>query len=822
MRRQIIRNSLTLIIAAFALFAAAPAALANCSNPAGAASDTIYNPSANVMQYCNGTNWIAMGPSGPAGGSTGPTAGLVAHWKLDETSGTTIADSTGNGHIGTWLGVPTASVTPTVGAVDGALHFDRPEKDYVSIPYAAALDITSTGGTISAWFVSDVAQVGQDSKWAIYWRPWHGNLANTAGLGLVLYQGCSTCNMYLAGQFASTLIASSLTPITSGTLYHAAVTWDATTVHLYLNGQEELSAAQPGYSYIDNMGPWIGRANTTGGGGTQYAAGFIDDVRVYNRLLTPAEIQDLYNTRTVCADPIAAPGGLRYNRAPHQMQFCSRRTWMAMAPPGPGPVAVSSSGPANLIAHWKLDEVGTATTAADGAGSNHGTLTNFTFNSDPPVWQPAGGKFGGALSLDGVGNYVTSGPVFAALGTSNQPYSLSAWINAGAGETLADILHVSALSDGGGWCVPMLTLSASKIVSNSWTGGLSSVTSNATITPGQWYHVVTTWDATNGLRIYIDGALDNSTPQATFSASGNSNYLFAGFSKGSCANTTSSYFKGLIDDVRVYDKALSAAEVSNLFTAASEPSNLVARWQLDESSGFTATDSAGAKHGTLYPQKGTWAADGILAGRLSFIGDNDYILIPDAAAWDQSDDLTVSLWVKPGLMEAADPLVARWNEAGNKRVWVIAIDDATGKIIFYTSSTGVNESSVLSISQISATNWTHITAVHNSTTGQNKLFINGKLNNVTGSVPAALFDTDEPVMIGHAARFSNGTGRYFQGLIDDVRIFDRALTDQEVTDLYGIRGLCANPSRSEGTMLFNTNSNVMQYCNGTDWRRIGK
>ena len=115
----------------------------------------------------------------------------------------------------------------------------------------------------------------------------------------------------------------------------------------------------------------------------------------------------------------------------------------------------------------------------------------------------------------------------------------------------------------------MLTLKAGKAVGNSFTGVFPSVTSNATISTGQWYHIVNTWDGAF-LRIYINGVLDNSTALATFSASGASNYVWLGYGDpngcgGDTGGSSSPFFQGLMDDFRVYNRALSAQEVLWLY-----------------------------------------------------------------------------------------------------------------------------------------------------------------------------------------------------------------------------------------------------------------
>ena len=70
----------------------------------------------------------------------------------------------------------------------------------------------------------------------------------------------------------------------------------------------------------------------------------------------------------------------------------------------------------------------------------------------------------------------------------------------------------------------------------------------------------------------------------------------------------------------------------------------------------------------------------------------------------------------------------------------------------------------------------------------------------------------------------------FGGRMDDIRVYSRALSDYEVAALYqatapaggGGGGDCTAPVSSEGTMIYNTDNKVMQFCNGTEWVPIGK
>ena len=106
----------------------------------------------------------------------------------------------------------------------------------------------------------------------------------------------------------------------------------------------------------------------------------------------------------------------------------------------------------------------------------------------------------------------------------------------------------------------------------------------------------------------------------------------------------------------------------------------------------------------------------------------------------------------------------------------------------------------------------------NSTSGA--VYFNGIAQSTTvsgGSIPAV---TDGgSVKIGRKGDESNG---YFDGIIDDARIYDRALSAPDVAALYAAAGGgCSNPSGAAGEIVYNADFNVVQYCNGTNWKAMG-
>ncbi|MDE1941146.1 MAG: peptidoglycan-binding protein, partial [Patescibacteria group bacterium] len=201
-----------------------------------------------------------------------------------------------------------------------------------------------------------------------------------------------------------------------------------------------------------------------------------------------------------------------------------------------------------------------------GSGNN-GTLTGSTL----PIWTT--GQMGGALSFNG-----SSGDVDLGTGSSlnvTGPITLSAWVKLSASQ-YSDILVRGSDTSAGG--------SDYKLVYDPGSGGrfgfyISDGTNKpgvytaGPIAVGTWYHVVAVWDGTTNagsLSIYLNGTLSNTA--ASNAAAIQSMNTHAAI--GADGLNSRYYFNGTIDDVRVYDRALSAADVSSLYsgsTASSTP-----------------------------------------------------------------------------------------------------------------------------------------------------------------------------------------------------------------------------------------------------------
>jgi glucose/arabinose dehydrogenase len=208
----------------------------------------------------------------------GGAAGLVASYGFTENAGTTTADATGKGHTGTIAGATWVDD----GHTGTGLWFDG-INDWVTVADANDLDLT-TGMTLEAW----VRPLGALTGWsAVLLKEATGGLA----YGLYANDGnpypALTVHIGTADQSA---IGTSQLPLDAWT--HLAATYDGTTMRLFVNGVQVGTKAQTG-SMLTSTGALRMGGNAVW---TEFFRGVMDDVRIYNRALSAAEIQTDMNT----------------------------------------------------------------------------------------------------------------------------------------------------------------------------------------------------------------------------------------------------------------------------------------------------------------------------------------------------------------------------------------------------------------------------------------------------------------------------------------------------------------------------------------------
>ncbi|MBM2818205.1 MAG: hypothetical protein HW401_795, partial [Parcubacteria group bacterium] len=213
--------------------------------------------------------------------------GLISHYKLDETSGSTASDSAG-ANTGTVSGA-----TFTTGKISNGLNLNG-TTDYVSVPRMNYNEIS-----VSAWFYKSVNDtVNADAIWGGWY--WSSNPSNRQGFDLRFYQSAPDTLSFLLETIGATTTEKTssyaLSPST-GAWHHAVATYESVSGNqkLYVDGILRSTVLHPAGATIKPLAQYadmrIGYSRINSG----YFNGKIDDVRIYNRALSATDVTELYN-----------------------------------------------------------------------------------------------------------------------------------------------------------------------------------------------------------------------------------------------------------------------------------------------------------------------------------------------------------------------------------------------------------------------------------------------------------------------------------------------------------------------------------------------
>jgi MSHA biogenesis protein MshQ len=227
-----------------------------------------------------------------------------------------------------------------------------------------------------------------------------------------------------------------------------------------------------------------------------------------------------------------------------------------------------------------------------------------------------------------------------------------------------------------------------------------------------------------------------------------------------------------------FTSAASATDASRIgHTLALAPATVpgpVLRWRMDEASwlGGVIDASGNNLHGTAFLGAGTTATNARFCRSGSFNGTDQYAQIAADPLLDMTDRLTISAWVRPGAYGAELKSVVSKDENYEFHL------TNTGRINWYWRA-GANAITTAGTVPLNA--WTHIAIVY--TPGAQEVFINGVLDshNWTNPDRATLVPNADPFQVGQDQGY--GT-RWFNGLIDEVRVYDHAMSAADVLTLY--------------------------------------
>ena len=413
-----------------------------------------------------------------------------------------------------------------------------------------------------------------------------------------------------------------------------------------------------------------------------------------------------------------------------------------------------------LVSYWKFDETA-GDIAADSAGTNNATLHNWA--DDESKW--VAGRLQGALTFGGGDDYVLTD---AAI---NLPqYTIAFWLNV---REKADLNPRVVTPDGGkdGWI----------LINNEYGRGIGFYNNNGATTAqdpsppvlGDWTHYAIVFDRVNSAAsVYRDGV------QVGSGVFGDGEPLLP-WVIGHHGNVTShtESLRGIMDDLRVYDRLLSDEDIGELASLGSDPPpdsrGLVHHYTFDETSGDIATDIVDANNGTLF----NWAGDetkwvpGRVGGALRFNGGDDYVLTDKAIDFTQ---YTIAFWLN--VREKADGNPRVVTPIGGKDGWVLINNEYGRGVGFYynNGSTTAQDPSPPVLGD-----WTHYAITFDRQAASASIYRDGVL------VSSGVFGDGEPLLpwvIGHHGNVTSDT-ESLRGTMDDLRIYDLLLSEQDIVDL---------------------------------------
>jgi len=411
-----------------------------------------------------------------------------------------------------------------------------------------------------------------------------------------------------------------------------------------------------------------------------------------------------------------------------------------------------------LVLHLPMNEGSGSKTFDRSKYQNNGTINGATWTT---------GKIGKALDFDGTDDYVQI-PDADSLDIADE-LSVFLWIN-----TSQVVNYSSPFSKWGNWQGYELYTSSGKLSAMVRDINLNVAQidqANFVLNDGSWHFIGFTFTRTL-LKVYGDGDFITSADSSALTGSiDNTNNVRVGM-----RNLGGNAFDGIIDEVRVYNRALSAEEIRTLYNerAFSLDNGRVLYLPFNEGSGTKTRDlSLYQNHGTI--SGASWVTGKIGMG-LSFDGSNDDVAISDSNSLDITSQITIAFWMyandtsgwRTPINKAGTFHSEYLRGAGNKFKWFITF---VGGAQTFNSNTNVND-------LLGA--WHHIVFTYDGS--YMRIYIDGKLDAIRAITDILAVNT-AILYLGS----QNHTDQWFSGKLDEVFIFNRALSAEEIRTLYNMK-----------------------------------
>ncbi|MDB4978767.1 MAG: hypothetical protein JWM56_953, partial [Candidatus Peribacteria bacterium] len=680
--------------------------------------------------------------------------GLAGYWKSDEGNGNSLRDSSGLGNTGTRSGTGS---TWSGSTLSSSITFDN----------ASAMKFNATSDFIS---VPDSATLTTNNFSYCTWLKWDGNRYSTASArdwAAVVSKG-----LYSSGEFAILFNRDSASAInafnfyingglrTSVTLSSAltttwhqlCTTYDQVNAKIYLDGIQQASGAYTS-AITDTANTLRFGADGAGSTNNYFWGGYLDDIRYYSRALPAGDVMNL------------ARG-----------QYAN----------GANGTAIFGLG-SNLVANTLVID----------SGRFNGTAYSVD-TTNPLTLHRGDGTYTGGVGYSRFGGLTMSGSTFTDTAGSVD-------IN-GNVSVLTGSLAVSTatINVSGGWSQTggYFDNSHGTLIFDGTTTGLSIVSggylfNNVSVagTGGAWML---------GSRLNMSGSLAISAGTLDVSAS---NFVVHAGSINQTGGTFTTRTGTVVLDSSTNQTLTVTSALNTLRTEDPTENGLVGYWKFDEGRGISTRDVSGnGNTGTRSGTGTTWSGSSLATAigfdnpyAMQFNGTNDYTDMGNASVLNiGTSPYSLSLWFKTPTVQANWRGIAEKGVSNtvNYGIW-IASSSFNYRIDYVTGNGGYDD--VFSSSSVVANHWYHVVGTWDGTT--KKFYVDGVLNG--SSVPTT---NGKPTSISAAFTVGQARASFFDGNVDDVRLYNRTLSANEVTNLS--RGRYARGASSTATQTLAGNLSV--------------
>jgi hypothetical protein len=453
-----------------------------------------------------------------------------------------------------------------------------------------------------------------------------------------------------------------------------------------------------------------------------------------------------------------------------------------------------------LIAYYPFDG-----NARDQSGNgNNGEVHTATLTSD---------RFGNpnsAFAFDGLTSYIEVPAGIRIHFVHNM--SLSFWVN----PSTSQVSSARIIDNIYGWGVVQTGSTVLDYVFYYFYSSASALLSGSVhLNSDAWTHVAIT-KASNRIRLYLNGDLMIDQVHAISEMYSKDLPIIIGAEKGYPVGTVSQHFKGVIDEIFLFNRSLTAREIVQLqqfdsptsqptseptFQPTTQPTTqptsyisgtlthgLVAYYPFD---GNARDQSGNGNHGEVHNAMLTSDRFGNANSAYSFDGSSAYIRVDSGLPFDFSNNFSVALWVKPATSQQGSAAIFSKSHVVTQSPWAIQQSGSSlNSFLLYYKQSVSDTWTGSAITGLLANQWNHYSITKENT--KLSSYLNGNLvATAFGTYPAIKTNGNLPLFIGVV---DIATGCYFSGLLDEILIFNRTLTAQEVLTLYQFDAPTSQPS----------------------------